>query len=652
MEHTTLEVYKCPTCGGALRYDADTGKLACMWCGNDFTTEKLEPKRVNSKLEGYLCPECGAELMADDFIAADTCPYCGNNEVAPHRFEGEFEPDYIIPFSITKEDAIARYEAYVAEKSYLPDDFREEDRIVSIQGTYGPFWLQDGTLDFDFMFHTTYRAGYNIPWTREHRLSGTYDYSRVPADGSARMPNDMMDSIEPYDFSKLKPFSTEYLPGFIAERYTESLEDVTERLRTRIAQSAIGEAKGKINLSKSEEDDEIEFIEDESDYNMQLGESAQVLLPVWLIVVSYQGKKYLVGVNGQTGEIAVNLPIDEKKQTKEALKETGKTALILSPFFIATNCLWIAIIVALFANWGIDGMIDGFAGLFAGDFYRGFRALALIFVVILIAVSIPMFRSNTYSKTKESVRQLMHNVEESTDISRYSTMTITGNNQGWAKGTGAKTLIVILGILLLIAVLLSPLLIGLEPADKSPSIDSSNPSERYYSDSQNSASKSTGSASPNASLNAAKQFINDYNSSTSGKELVLGEEFSPQDENSGHFRKELGESKYKDSSGWTCSAGDVTVDIVVTKPKSATSGSSSKLSDLTVYATGPEESVIEFFRTAAHVLDPNVTDEAIEAGLKEAPELYGLVYIDGSKLTTSYKNGEAKLATTVQIPSE
>ena len=68
MEHATLEVYKCPTCGGALRYDADTGKLACMWCGNDFTTEKLEPKRVNSKLEGYLCPECGAELMADDFI--------------------------------------------------------------------------------------------------------------------------------------------------------------------------------------------------------------------------------------------------------------------------------------------------------------------------------------------------------------------------------------------------------------------------------------------------------------------------------------------------------------------------------------------------------------------------------------------------------
>ncbi|MDO4806503.1 MAG: hypothetical protein Q4A07_04565 [Coriobacteriales bacterium] len=82
-----IEVYKCPSCGGAVAFDADAGCLTCAWCGNAYDEKDLEVKRANDSLAGYLCPECGAKLMLDDFIAADTCPYCGNSEVVPHRFE-------------------------------------------------------------------------------------------------------------------------------------------------------------------------------------------------------------------------------------------------------------------------------------------------------------------------------------------------------------------------------------------------------------------------------------------------------------------------------------------------------------------------------------------------------------------------------------
>jgi hypothetical protein len=38
-------------------------------------------------------------------------------------------------------------------------------------------------------------------------------------DGSKKMPDAHTDAIEPFDYSQLKPFSTAYLPGHLADKY-------------------------------------------------------------------------------------------------------------------------------------------------------------------------------------------------------------------------------------------------------------------------------------------------------------------------------------------------------------------------------------------------------------------------------------------------
>lgn len=323
-ENAVLEVYKCPSCGGAVRFDADAGSLVCTWCRNSYDADSLEIKQVSAGLNGYLCPECGAQLMSDDFVVADTCPYCGNHEVAPHRFEGEFKPDAIIPFSISKQQAIECYERMVAEKEYLPDDYIAEDRIISVQGTYVPFWLKDGVITFDCTYKSLDKTTSKGPLSEKFfRRAGTYEYSRIPADGSERMRDDVMDSIEPYDLDALVPFSAEYLPGFVAERYTVNADEVDERIGNRMCVSAILAAQATAPALHSGP-----FIEKDrcTTYYRNTREE-QVLLPVWLIVVAYGGEKYLVGVNGQTGKVAVNLPIDVKKQTNAAFKRTLKEEL-------------------------------------------------------------------------------------------------------------------------------------------------------------------------------------------------------------------------------------------------------------------------------------------------------------------------------------
>ncbi len=409
-ENATLEVYKCPSCGGAVRFDAATGSLTCMWCRNVYDAEALETKRVSASLEGYLCPECGAELMADDFIAADTCPYCGNNEVAPHRFEGEFEPDSIIPFAISKQQAVECYESYIAQKDYLPDDFIATSRIGSVQGAYVPFWLKDGVVNFDCTYKSQKKdAGKNSYSERYFRRAGTYEYARIPADGSERMPDDMMDSIEPYDLDERVPFSTEYLPGFMAERYTVDAEGVDDRIGNRMCVSAILAAK-----ETAPGLDRGPFIEgDHCTTRFLNGHEEQTLLPVWLIVIAYGGEKYLAGINGQTGKVAINLPIDEKKQTDAAFKGTIKKELPWTlPFFLVGIAIAIAILVI--------------APPSAGMYYA-----AAVFALLPIACCAWYF-PNRYKREKRKVQENMQNVREAKLSGDYdpNCMTLTLSEQG------------------------------------------------------------------------------------------------------------------------------------------------------------------------------------------------------------------------------
>ena len=409
MDNATLEVYKCPSCGGAVRYDATASALSCAWCHNAYDSADLETKQVNAELEGYLCPECGAQLLADDFIVADTCPYCGNNEVAPHRFEGAYEPDLIIPFSISKQQAVEYYKHAIAEKRYLPDDFVAEHRILSVQGAYVPFWLKDGVIDFDCTYKSLKRSSKGELNPHFYHRVGAYEYTRTPADGSQRMPDDMMDSLEPYDFDELVPFSNEYLPGFVAERYTITSEEVEDRIGLRMGVSAILAAKQTVPvLSQGPY-----IVEDRCTTLYRNTREEQALLPAWLIVVEYHGEKYLAGVNGQTGKVAVNLPIDEEKQAKYALKNWLVSELSWLWIFIA---IMLAIVIAMIvcAPGGIE--------LYA--------AIAVI-IITLLAICVPNVK-RSFEKSKAKVQADMQNVKEAKDVGAYdlSCMTLTLSETG------------------------------------------------------------------------------------------------------------------------------------------------------------------------------------------------------------------------------
>jgi len=413
-DEATIQVYKCPTCNGALRFDAKRGSLFCLWCGNTYDTADIQAVKLRTTMQGYLCPECGARLMLEDYVAADTCPFCGNNEVAPARFEGSFEPDYVIPFSVTKHQVLQTYEEHVAKRRFLPNGFVRESRIISAQGTYVPFWLQSGTVDFDFTYVGMYKRDKMNYEARLNRV-GTSDFVRVPADASDRMADDVMDSIEPYDYTEMVPYEAGYLPGFVAERYTVDSDEVDRRVNRRVANSACSAAMETIDdLYTTRYPDYDHFHATVSRSRIE-----QALLPVWLIVVSYGKEKLLVGVNGQTGKVAVNLPIHKRKQYAAALFEALKNVC----WTLALYGSFVALIFAIAVNSrGFEGAVELFAYFTSGSFLadlQGENIIAFVSVLVFVGVAIVGAFVEAFRRGWKKVIQSMENVKTAVNADAY-----------------------------------------------------------------------------------------------------------------------------------------------------------------------------------------------------------------------------------------
>lgn len=353
--------YQCPACTGGLHFSSTTGKLECEYCGSSFTIEEIEAlykekeeaaaqAQANAEntakpddippeytdddwneenMHAYSCPSCGAELICDNATAATSCPYCGNPTVVPGQFHGTLKPDYIIPFKVDKNAAINALKAHYKGKFLLPKVFSEENHINEIKGIYVPFWLFDADVAADISYDTTKTfATSDGTWetiTTNHykvRRAGLMHFRDVPADSSSKMPDDYMDSIEPFDYRELKPFSTAYLPGFLADRYDVSQEDCAKRAQSRIRTSTESLMNAQVNgyLTVTPTAKKIDFSSQKIKYAM---------LPVWLLSTQWEGSNYLFAMNGQTGKLVGDLPIDKKKLYLTMAATAIGTALLL-----------------------------------------------------------------------------------------------------------------------------------------------------------------------------------------------------------------------------------------------------------------------------------------------------------------------------------
>lgn len=330
--------YQCPNCGGPLHFDSETQKLKCDYCDSLFTPQEVETfyasaneQALNAEsdqweiesgqwtaeeaahLKAYNCPSCGARIITDDHTGATSCPYCGNNQIDPAQFDGSYRPDYVLPFQLDKDAAVSRLKKFYQGKPLLPRAFTENNHIEEIKGVYVPFWLYNAKLDADMIYHATrtmsHREGdYQVSTTSHYQVArrGLVSFTRVPADASSKMPDEFMDAVEPFDYSKMVPFQMSYLAGYLADRYDVDVKEDQERANERMRHTVISAMSSTVTGYSSvvPERQHIRIVSGYADY---------AFLPVWVLSTRWNGKPYLFVMNGQSGKMIGDLPVDNGK---------------------------------------------------------------------------------------------------------------------------------------------------------------------------------------------------------------------------------------------------------------------------------------------------------------------------------------------------
>ncbi|SDP15102.1 hypothetical protein [Selenomonas ruminantium] len=242
----TSVAYKCPNCSAPLEFQPGTQKIKCEHCDteleaaaieelyrakelmaaqaadnedikwNKANAEKWSPEEVAS-MKTFVCESCGAEIIADGNTMATECCYCGHAVMIPQRFSGSLRPDYIIPFKTTKDEAMKAISEFYKGLWLLPRGFMSNNRIESVQALYVPFWLFDSFVNtlanFRAKIIRVYTDGDEAVTETSHYeclRQGNMSFAKIPVDGSEKMNNDYMESIEPFDYADMVPFTSCY----------------------------------------------------------------------------------------------------------------------------------------------------------------------------------------------------------------------------------------------------------------------------------------------------------------------------------------------------------------------------------------------------------------------------------------------------------
>lgn len=331
--------YLCPNCGAPMEYNVSILKMSCSHCGNvmevweleelysgDNETLNKENTDKNHNVTGefednyrtgdfkvYRCKGCGAEVLTDENTAATFCSFCGRPSLMEDRLTGESMPSVVIPFKIKKEQALDIYKEWVKKGVLTPSTLKTQSTIEKITGMYVPFWLYDYNAGFDMTAKCTRvrteRVGeYEYIHTDHYIVNRSVEteYEKIPADASEKMPDDIMDKLEPFIYNDLTEFEMPYLSGFYAEKYNYDSEQMAPRVEERVKDYIYSATMDTVIGYSS-----VQVIKQHTRLGRRRARYS--LLPVWVLNYKYMNKDYMFTLNGQTGKIVADRPISKQK---------------------------------------------------------------------------------------------------------------------------------------------------------------------------------------------------------------------------------------------------------------------------------------------------------------------------------------------------
>lgn len=344
--------FRCVNCGGNILFDIDSQSMKCQHCGTMMSPDRFEVKNSStgediseSELTLFTCSSCGAELHGTEESQVGFCPYCGGQSLLQSKKGGRSMPERIIPFQVSKARCSTLFDIYTKKVRYLPKELRNAAHLQNFTGIYMPYYEYDVELGASHIVGTKV-----VESTSRYDLVNTYsidasvdgDYCGVPYDASKYYDDEIAARVLPFDMNKEQPFRPAYLSGFYADASTVPAETYYEDAE-KTASADIVEEVGKLVMKQ----DGIKVETEASRVDARTRGYHSTMFPLWFLTWRKGGRVAYAVVNGESGKVVSDLPVDMKSFSLGCAAISALLFLILEVIVQATPL--ITSLVSLFA---------------------------------------------------------------------------------------------------------------------------------------------------------------------------------------------------------------------------------------------------------------------------------------------------------------
>ncbi|WP_019204452.1 hypothetical protein [Tsukamurella sp. 1534] len=336
--------YPCANCGDALVYDPALGELRSPSCGSTYpvvldgeryiTSHPLEPtmdalheqaRRSSAPRvvdHEVVCQNCGGHTLFAGTLTATRCPYCNTPiqrtdiQVAPARLP----VDGILPLRVGQDQARTNIEAWVNSRWFAPREFKKYRVLGSFTSVYLSYYSYDAEVTTDYSgsrgVHRTRRdrdgniQTYTDWWPVSGRVHDSIRHLTECANLGLDEPR--VRELEPWPAEHAVAYTPEFVAGHLARTYDGDAGQVFERqARPRIE----GIVENTVRRDIGGDEQRISRMNPV----FQSIDFVYLLMPVWLLTVTFADKPFQVFVNGITGEVQGQRPWSAIKITMAVL---------------------------------------------------------------------------------------------------------------------------------------------------------------------------------------------------------------------------------------------------------------------------------------------------------------------------------------------
>ena len=296
-----VAVEHCGVCRGIV----DVEDLFCANCGTEVPhSGAARAGRVATEAKNFECRGCGASMNYDAKARSLKCPFCGSVDLVEEPGRGVLAPEFVVPFSLDRNQAEDRLRGWMGSSFWHPGDLRASAQLTELKPVYVPFWLFTTRVETHWTADTSETpAGSRADW---YPLAGQderdYQDLWVPAGGGLD-PGELF-AILPFDPSAAVAPDRVDLVNVTVEQFSISRRYARPLAQGRIeAMEAQAVAAGVPGNSRNVRVNVL----------MHGASSRPALAPIYVMAYRYRDRVFRFVINGQTGASTGTAPFSTAK---------------------------------------------------------------------------------------------------------------------------------------------------------------------------------------------------------------------------------------------------------------------------------------------------------------------------------------------------